>query len=102
MPFGDGTGPFGQGPMTGRGLGYCGGNNAPGRFFGAGRGMGRGWGFHGRGMGRGFGRGFGWGFRWTNYPFVDEKSALENRLKFLEEELSYTKKRLKEIEEEDK
>ncbi len=23
MPFGDGTGPTGQGPMTGRGLGYC-------------------------------------------------------------------------------
>lgn len=23
MPFGDGTGPWGEGPMTGRGLGNC-------------------------------------------------------------------------------
>jgi hypothetical protein len=23
MPRGDGTGPLGQGPMTGRGMGYC-------------------------------------------------------------------------------
>ena len=23
MPFGDGTGPWGEGPMTGRGLGPC-------------------------------------------------------------------------------
>lgn len=23
MPFGDGTGPWGEGPMTGRGLGSC-------------------------------------------------------------------------------
>ncbi len=43
MPFGDGTGPFGEGPFTGR------------RGGGAGRGMGFGRGY-GRGMGRGFGR----------------------------------------------
>ena len=50
MPAGDKTGPLGQGPMTGRGLGYCAGYNTPGyanpkpkRFFR-----------------RGFGRGFGW------------------------------------------
>jgi hypothetical protein len=24
MPFFDGTGPLGRGPMTGRGMGYCG------------------------------------------------------------------------------
>lgn len=47
MPFGDGTGPRGQGPGTGRGMG------------GAGRGMGRG----GRGMGQGGGRGMGGGNR---------------------------------------
>ncbi len=44
MPFGDGTGPFGEGPLTGR--------------RGGGRGRGRGL---GRGMGRGFGRGLGRG-----------------------------------------
>ena len=51
MPFGDGTGPMGLGPMTGRAAGYCAGysvpgymNPIPGRgFWGGGRGRGRGW-----------------------------------------------------------
>ncbi len=30
MPRGDGTGPAGMGPMTGRAAGYCAGSNAPG------------------------------------------------------------------------
>jgi len=30
MPRGDGTGPMGQGPMTGRGAGYCAGFSTPG------------------------------------------------------------------------
>ncbi|HHY81012.1 MAG TPA: DUF5320 domain-containing protein, partial [Thermoanaerobacter sp.] len=30
MPRGDGTGPMGLGPRTGRGLGYCSGYNVPG------------------------------------------------------------------------
>lgn len=61
MPRFDGTGPQGQGPMTGRGAGYCAdGDDAeflparprlgarfarwlnPGRMFGRGRGAGRG------------------------------------------------------------
>ena len=50
MPRGDGTGPWGQGSMTGRGAGFCGGfgtpeyaNPVPGRGFGrGGRGGGRG------------------------------------------------------------
>jgi hypothetical protein len=45
MPAGDGTGPTGMGPRTGRGMGYCGGYDAPGwahwgpgrRFYGRGR-----------------------------------------------------------------
>jgi len=98
MPFGDGTGPLGQGPMTGRGLGYCAGNGTPGRFYG--RGFGRGW---GRGMGRGFGRGMGrgWGFGWFGFNPVNEKTALENRVRFLEEELKYAKERLNELNEEE-
>ncbi len=44
MPGGDRTGPLGQGPMTGRGAGFCGGNAAPGNAN-AGRGGGRGGGF---------------------------------------------------------
>lgn len=73
MPGGDRTGPEGKGPKTGRGAGYCSGNEEPGfanedprRGFGFGfgfggrglrrRGQGRGQGFGGRGRGRG--RGF--------------------------------------------
>lgn len=41
MPFGDRTGPFGQGPRTGRGAGFCGGAGAPGNVNGPGRGFGR-------------------------------------------------------------
>ena len=51
MPGGDGTGPMGMGPMTGRGAGYCAGNAMPGYTtpFG-GRGFrGAGWGRGGRG-----------------------------------------------------
>ena len=79
MPAGDGTGPMGMGPMTGRAAGICAGYTVPGyanpmsgrrvgygmvsrfgRLFGRGRGWGR-----GRGFGRGFGRArfagnFGW------------------------------------------
>jgi len=40
MPNRDKTGPMGQGPSTGRGLGPCGGGI--GRGFGCGRGFGRG------------------------------------------------------------
>ncbi len=44
MPFGDGTGPMGMGPMTGRSTGYCAGSPRPGYMNpGCGRGRGRGW-----------------------------------------------------------
>ncbi len=48
MPWGDGTGPAGLGPMTGRGLGYCAGFSSPGYI---------------RGLGLRYGRGRGWGRR---------------------------------------
>lgn len=70
MPFGDGTGPRGLGPMTGRRAGFCAGfgrpgftNPMPGTRFGLGWGFGRG---RGRGWGRGFGRGHGW-WGWGSY-----------------------------------
>lgn len=69
MPFGDGTGPRGMGPMTGRGAGFCAGFGAPG-FANPilGGGMWRGTGMRmGRGMGRG--RGMGWRGPYA-YPFV--------------------------------
>ena len=52
MPNRDGTGPDGQGAMTGRGLGPCG--RGTSRGLGRGRSVGRG---QGRGQGRGLGRG---------------------------------------------
>ena len=54
MPGGDGTGPMGMGPMTGRAAGYCAGYAVPGFMSpGGGRGFARGG--RGRGMGRGYG-----------------------------------------------
>ncbi|MDD4061931.1 MAG: DUF5320 domain-containing protein, partial [Kiritimatiellae bacterium] len=59
MPGGDGTGPAGMGPMTGRAAGYCAGYGVPGYAnpiggrgygaFGGGRGFGSGGGRGGRG-----------------------------------------------------
>jgi hypothetical protein len=77
MPFGDGTGPMGLGPMTGRRAGFCAGygvpgfaNPVPGYPFRYGypgvipawprRGWGRGW------WGRGFGRGWR---KWVPYEY---------------------------------
>ena len=81
MPAGDGTGPMGMGPMTGRAAGYCAGYPTPGFMNPYGRGwFGRGYApyatpyaagmpgaypysapFFGRGLGMGWGRGFGRG-----------------------------------------
>ena len=83
MPAGDGTGPTGQGPMTGRGAGFCAGFGVPGYanrpglggffsrinpfgLFGPGAGSAAGFG-RGRGRGRGFGRGRGRGRRWFGW-----------------------------------
>jgi len=64
MPGGDGTGPMGMGPMSGRAAGYCAGSAVPG-FMNAGGGRG----FFGRGCGMGRGRmGLGYGFRATGLP----------------------------------
>jgi len=60
MLGGDGTGPMGMGPMTGRAAGYCAGTTVPGYMNSVpGRGFGMGF---GRGVG-GRGRGGGWGRR---------------------------------------
>lgn len=83
MPGGDRTGPMGQGPMTGRGMGYCTGNVQPGFGCGPGR----------RGRGRGFRNMFymtgqpGWHRCYMPAAAPDPKKALENQAKYLEEEL---------------
>ena len=63
MPGGDGTGPRGMGPMTGRAAGYCAGYPTPG-FMNPVSGRGFGW---GRGFGRGLGMGFRGGRGWGGY-----------------------------------
>jgi len=57
MPRGDGTGPAGFGPMTGRAAGYCAGYAVPG-FLNP---------VYGRGFGAGWGRGGGRGWRYRFY-----------------------------------
>ena len=76
MPGYDRTGPSGQGPMTGRGLGACGG-----------------------GMQRGFGRGYKRGFGFRRMPLTEknEKEILETELKKIVLEKKEIEKRLKEI-----
>lgn len=56
MPGGDGTGPNGMGPMTGRAAGYCAGYGVPGYMNPGGGRPGT-----GRGFGAGYGRAGGWG-----------------------------------------
>lgn len=80
MPGQDRTGPLGQGPLTGRGLGPCG------------RGLGRGF---GRGLGIGFGRGFG--FQRQVITEKEEGILLEEEKQALKQELEDIEKRLKEL-----
>jgi len=93
MPRGDGTGPNGQGPMTGRGMGYCAGYSVPG-FMQPG---------FGRGMGRGFGRGrgFGWRARAMQVMPIQQPAVITEKQEkqFLEQELTALKEEMKEIEE---
>ncbi|MBW1759300.1 MAG: DUF5320 domain-containing protein [Deltaproteobacteria bacterium] len=110
MPGGDGTGPAGMGPMTGRGAGYCAGSSAPA--------------FASPAFGRGFGRGLGLGFRggrgrrWAppqaayghayGAPYAgpygatptrqQENEALQNQAEYLEESLEGIKKQIAELE----
>lgn len=88
----DRTGPRGQGPMTGRGLGICGemGGFTRSRFWGLG-GFGRGWrnrylatGIPGRALGRAGG------------AYYSDLSAKE-RVELLQNEADYFEKELKDI-----
>lgn len=113
MPWGDGTGPNGEGPRTGRGFGYCNGYGRPGYMTpgGGGRWFGRGYGYGG----------YGRGWRWRNvyyatgqpgwaraypanpayppYPSKDaEKNALLQASKDLKNELKEIEKRIAELE----
>ena len=82
MPGQDRTGPLGQGPLTGRGLGPCG------------RGM-------GRGLGMGRGRGFGWRARTMQIMPIQQPAVITEKQEkeFLEQELTVLKDEMKDIEE---
>jgi hypothetical protein len=91
MPRGDGTGPVGMGPMTGRAAGFCAGFNAPG--------------FMSQCMGRGF-RGFwrhGAGRGWRNrfctpwYPANTPQVYAQQEVEYLKEQAQYLKESLDEI-----
>lgn len=111
MPRGDFTGPWGRGPMTGRGVGYCAGFAGPGFASPRGRGF---------GLGRGFGpaRGFGGGYRAWGGPGVawgpgymgpmepeaptwqNEVAMLQETAGALEYQLKQVRKRLADLEDE--
>ncbi len=123
MPAGDGTGPLGMGPMTGRRAGYCAGYGMPGYANPAVPRMGMGW-----RCGWGGGRGRGGGYRWRHWyhatgvpgwarygappawavppvaPYAgpptpeQEVAFLRNQAEWLKEQLEAIEKRITELE----
>lgn len=107
MPFGDGTGPLGLGPMTGRAAGYCAGFGVPGYMNPYVGGFGRGWFWRRAAL-----YGYPFPYRavppaadpygvWTLTP-EEEKQMLLEHTKMLEAQLTEMKKRLAELEKEKK
>ena len=112
MPAGDGTGPEGQGPMTGRGRGYCASYDAPGCANpmpgrGAGFGGGRGWGwrrwFRATGLPRWMRSGrASWGAPWdapTAVSREQETEALKAQAEWLQRQLAAVSERIEALEE---
>ncbi|KPJ65609.1 MAG: hypothetical protein AMJ45_04880 [Syntrophobacter sp. DG_60] len=108
MPAGNGTGPFGLGPMTGRGMGYCAGYGVPGYYANPRPRL---------GLGRGRGRGFRWQYwatglpGWMRYGYApgvapvypgiapeQELGFLKDQASFLEQQLNAISNRIKELE----
>ncbi len=109
MPRGNGTGPDGMGPMTGRGAGYCAGyasagyvNSMPGRGCGMGRGIsacsGRGvrGRFAGSGAGLRFGRG-GWNMPYSAPTREEELEALRLQSEGIQSALKDVQQRMQEL-----
>ena len=115
MPGFDGTGPMGQGPMTGGARGYCNpGYAGYGSAYGRGYGAGRGRGFR-RGYGAGFGRGRGYVPRgaygrwagpaygpYNTAPYAmsrdEEINMLKNDAEMIKADLDAINKRMAELE----
>ncbi len=104
MPRGDRMGPSGEGPKSGRGMGYCTGNDHPGymnSFSHWGGGYGRrfqGGSGYGRGAGLGFRGGYG-SYNPGNISDVSEKTLVENDIRILKDQLSALEDRLSNISE---
>jgi len=111
MPRMDGTGPMGQGAMTGRGMGNCQGNCDTEKLgVGYGKGIGRG---QGKGMGcsygvnnarrMSYGQGFGFKANIQNSNIAplqqDELSLLKSQANMLENTLNNVKSRISNFEE---
>lgn len=116
MPGIDRSGPMGMGAMTGRGLGFCSGNDRVPEdrgsrrgIFGMGSGRGRGRaGAGGRFRGRfrfpfvaGFSRIGGWGAPYGDPDPAMEKQALEQEVKALQNQLKVVQDRLAVMEKSD-
>lgn len=110
MPRGNGTGPIGEGPMTGRGMGLCNGSDTPGATTaekgGIPWGGGRGRAFGG---GRGFSRGFGFKRAclptqnsWQAASKTEEKDYVSNEIKALENEIAELKAYLTTLDKQEK
>jgi len=105
MPGGDGTGPGGMGPMTGRAAGYCAGYPTPGYMNPVG-----GRGFGGRGGGRGrrnwyYATGLPFWARATQGFFAapsaeQERETLRQQSQHLQESLDAINRRIEELEKE--
>ena len=104
MTRGDGTGPIGMGPMTGRGAGFCAGFAIPGYVnpIGYGFRFGRGRGFWRMFYATGLPRWARFGAQDANRAYfasdADQKEFLKRQAKFLENQLDDVKKRLDELE----
>jgi len=85
VPGRDGTGPLGQGPLTGRGFGVCSGAVPAG---------------YGMGLGRRSGFGRGLPYR-TAAPVAGDRELLEMRRQVLQSRLDLVKKQLENLSEED-
>jgi hypothetical protein len=108
MPRGDGTGPMGMGPMTGRAAGYCAGYSAPGfanPLMGRGRGMAWGRG-GGGGLGLAWRRGGRQSFAGSVYPMPayvappgreEQLDILRSQADWLKEQLDTITKQISEL-----
>lgn len=103
MPGGDGTGPMGLGPLTGRGAGFC--AEYPvmryrNRAIGYGMGFGRGRGFKRRFYCVGIPEEAYYAADYGRFE-MDEKESLQYQAKFMENQLHEIKKRLDVLDQKD-